>query len=79
MYYLWVLGRDYGRDPDKMKALADITKIGFSEDEAVIEAVQKNLSRDSRNAEAREVSVPSDAPGIQARRILKRWMEKETA
>ena len=44
----------------------------------MIEAVLDMMSRDPRGALAPEISVKSDAPGIQARRILERWMERET-
>lgn len=77
MHYFWVLGRDYGTSPASMTALSDITKIGFAEDEAMIEAVQQVMSRDPRGASAPEVSVRADAAGVQARRMLQRWMDRE--
>jgi hypothetical protein len=45
----------------------------------VIEAVQAMISRDPHGASAPKVSVTADTPGIQARRTLKLWMERETA
>jgi vanillate O-demethylase monooxygenase subunit len=78
MHYFWVLGRDYGTTPESMQALADITRVGFAEDEAMIEAVQRLVSRDLRGAAAPEVSVRADQAGVQARRALRRWMERET-
>jgi vanillate O-demethylase monooxygenase subunit len=37
------------------------------------------MSRDPRGPSAPEVSVKSDAAGVQARRIVDRWMARETA
>ena len=62
----------------EMAGLLKGSEIGFAEDEAMIEAVQDMMSRDPRGASATEISVKSDAPGIQARRIVERWMERET-
>lgn len=79
MHYFWLLGRDYGTDPQAMQALEDITKVGFAEDEAMIEAIQKTADRDPRGAGAPEISVKMDTAGIQARRIVKRWIARETS
>jgi len=78
MHYFWVLARDYGVEPEQMTALADLTRIGFAEDEAVIEAVQALIDRDPRGAQAEEISVRADQAGVQARRALQRWMQRET-
>jgi vanillate O-demethylase monooxygenase subunit len=78
MHYFWLLGRDHGTDPQSMQALEDITKIGFAEDEAIIEAIQATQDRDPRGRNAPEISVKMDTAGIQARRIVQRWMERET-
>jgi len=79
MHYFYVLARDHGNSEAEMAMLLEGSKQGFAEDEAIIEAVQATMSRDPRGAAAPEVSVKADAPGIQARRALKRWMERETA
>jgi len=71
--------RDYGTSPQEMQALEAITKIGFAEDEEMIEAIQAAFERDPRGREAPEVSVKMDTAGIQARRIVQRWMARETA
>lgn len=76
MLYFWVLGRDHGRAPELIEKLEAVTKIGFAEDERIIEAVQQVMSRDPRPA--RETSVKADKAGIQARRIVGRWMARET-
>lgn len=79
MHYFWVAGRDYGTSAEEMEALRTLTEIGFAEDEAMIEAVQRVQSRDPRPTAALEMSVKADGPGVQARRIVARWMERETA
>jgi phenylpropionate dioxygenase-like ring-hydroxylating dioxygenase large terminal subunit len=78
MSYFYVIGRDHGTSPEEMQGLLRGSEIGFAEDEAMIEAVQEMMSRDPRRASAPEISVKSDAPGVQARRIVERWMERET-
>jgi vanillate O-demethylase monooxygenase subunit len=78
MVYFYVIGRDHGTSPEEMQGLLRGSEIGFAEDEAMIEAVQEMMSRDPRGASAPEISVKSDAPGVQARRIVERWMAKET-
>jgi phenylpropionate dioxygenase-like ring-hydroxylating dioxygenase large terminal subunit len=78
MSYFYVIGRDHGTSPEEMQGLLRGSEIGFAEDEAMIEAVQEMMSRDPRGAAAPEISVKSDAPGVQARRIVERWMERET-
>jgi vanillate O-demethylase monooxygenase subunit len=77
MHYFWVLGRDHGRTPELIGKLEAITKIGFAEDERIIEAVQQVMSRDKRPGADRETSVKADKAGIQARRIVERWMALE--
>lgn len=79
MHYFWLLGRDHGTSPDQLAELERMTKIGFAEDETMIEAIQAAASRDPRGAAAPEISVKMDTAGIQARRIVQRWMEKETS
>jgi vanillate O-demethylase monooxygenase subunit len=74
-----VIGRDHGNSPEEMQGLLKGSQIGFAEDEEMIEAVQEMMSRDPRGASAPEVSVKADAAGIQARRIVERWMARETS
>lgn len=78
MHYFWVAGRDHGTSASEMAALEALTRVGFAEDEAMIEAVQAVISRDPRGERAPEISVRADAPGVRARRILQRWMARET-
>jgi len=78
MYYFWVVGRDFGTSEKEIENLKVITEVGFKEDEDIIEAVQRVKSRDPKNKKIKEVSVKTDMAGVQARRIIERWMEKET-
>lgn len=79
MHYFWLAARDHGTSAQEMAALEAITKVGFAEDEEMIEAIQATASRDPRGASAPEISVKMDTAGIQARRIVQRWMARETA
>lgn len=77
MHYFWVVGRDFGTDGIAMDALASITKVGFTEDETMIEAIQTLQLRDPRGSAAPEYSVKMDAAGIMARRIVQKWMDRD--
>ncbi len=77
MHYFWLLGRDHGKSPKQLDQLKAATIAGFAEDEEMIEAIQAMASRDPRGSNAPEISVKMDTAGIQARRIVKRWMDKE--
>lgn len=79
MYYFWLLGRDHGKSPELLARLEAMTKIGFAEDEEMIEAIQATASRDPRGRAAPEISVRMDTAGIEARRIVQRWMARETS
>jgi len=78
MHYFWVFGRDHGTSPRQMAEAEALTKEGFAQDEAMIEAVQAMMSRDPRGPAAAEISVKADSAGVQARRIVQRWMARET-
>lgn len=78
MHYFWVIARDHGTSQAEMDAFQHITEVGFAEDEAMIEAVQALQDRDPRQTSELEKSVKADAPGIEARRLVARWMERET-
>jgi phenylpropionate dioxygenase-like ring-hydroxylating dioxygenase large terminal subunit len=78
MHYFYLLARDHGNSPEEMQAFQEMSKIGFGEDERMIEAVQDVLSRDPRPVASWELSVKADTAGIQARRALDRWMQRET-
>ncbi len=79
MQYVYVLARDHGNSPEEMEALLKSSEVGFAEDEAMIEAVQQMMTRDPRGTSAPEISVKSDGPGVEARRVVTRWMGRETS
>jgi hypothetical protein len=78
MHYFWAAGRDFGTGPEAMATLEALTKRGFAEDEVMLEAIQALQQRDPRGAAAPEVSVKMDTAGVQARRIVARWMERDS-
>ncbi|MXO71803.1 aromatic ring-hydroxylating dioxygenase subunit alpha [Alteraurantiacibacter buctensis] len=79
MHYFWVGGRDFATSDQEMDEFKALTELGFAEDEVMIEAVQRVQSRDPRPTHLLEKSVKADGPGVQARRIVARWMERETS
>jgi phenylpropionate dioxygenase-like ring-hydroxylating dioxygenase large terminal subunit len=79
MIYFWLLGRDHGKSPEQLAALKAGSEAGFAEDEEMIEAIQTIATRDSRSSQVPEISVKMDTAGIQARRIVQRWMKRETS
>jgi phenylpropionate dioxygenase-like ring-hydroxylating dioxygenase large terminal subunit len=78
MHYFYIAGRDHGKAPELMEQFTALSRKGFGEDKNIIEAVQSVLSRDPRDAQTLEVSVRADSAGVQARRIVQRWMQRET-
>lgn len=78
MHYFFVVGRDYGREDATMDMLAQILVQGFKEDEEILEKVQGMISRRPRRGSAGERSVKADAAAVEARRIIDRWMTRET-
>ncbi|MCK9514316.1 MAG: aromatic ring-hydroxylating dioxygenase subunit alpha [Pigmentiphaga sp.] len=79
MLYFWVLGRNHANSPQEMNGFADFIKKGFAEDRAVLEAVQALANRNPRRGGHDERSVKADAAGVQARRVIARWMARENA
>jgi phenylpropionate dioxygenase-like ring-hydroxylating dioxygenase large terminal subunit len=79
MLYYYALGRDHGTAPDLMNKFEALSKVGFDEDKLVIEAIQAARLKDPTDPADWEVSVKSDTAGIQGRRALSRWMERETS
>jgi vanillate O-demethylase monooxygenase subunit len=79
MHYFWAAGRNYGTSPEEMADFRNLTERGFDEDKVIIEAIQKVHDRDPRPTDQLEKSVKSDGPSVQARRIMARWMARETA
>ncbi len=78
MHYFYMLGRDHARDDDAMDIFAKVIKIGFAEDQAVLEAIQNFANRSPRRGSSGERSVKADAAGVHARRAIDRWMARET-
>lgn len=78
MLYFFVVGRDHATQPEAMAPFEAMIKLGFAEDEAMLEAIQRMAERTPRRGSSGERSVKADAAGIQARRILERWLARET-
>ena len=78
MLYYYAVGRDHGTSPQLMQGFEALTKIGFDEDKCILEAIQAARLKDARDPAEWEVSVKSDAAGVQARRALARRMDRET-
>lgn len=78
MRYFWAVGRDHATQPDAMDAFEKVIRQGFTEDETMLEAIQKQADRSPRRGSSGERSVKADAAGVQARRQLERWMSRET-
>lgn len=77
MLYFYVIARDHGHEPEQMDQLAAAIKKGFHEDEFILEAIQQQMDRKPRRGSQGERSVKADVSGIQARRIVGRWMARE--
>lgn len=77
MLYFWMIGRDFATAPEAMEHLVGVIRKGFEEDRVVLEAIQAQANRRPRRGDTGERSVKADAAGIQARRIVARWMDRE--
>jgi len=78
MRYFWIAARDHANDGETMKQFGQILQIGYAEDEAVLKAIQALANRRPRRGNNEERSVRADAAALQARRVLARWMARET-
>jgi len=78
MHYFWLIARDHGRSPGEMEQFGNVIKQGFAEDKLMLEAIQQLANRAPRRGSSGERSVRADAAAVQARRIVTRWMERET-
>lgn len=78
MLYFWVVARDHATQPEAMAPFEKMIRQGFAEDEVMLEAIQKLAQRLPRRGSSGERSVKADVAGVQARRILGRWMARET-
>ena len=79
MHYFWMLGRDFANSPEQMEKIEALTHVGFAENQERIEAIQALTDTDPHGSATPEISVKMDTAGIQARRIVQRWMARETA
>ncbi|MDT0510262.1 aromatic ring-hydroxylating dioxygenase subunit alpha [Novosphingobium sp. MMS21-SN21R] len=78
MLYFFVAARDFANDAAAMDHFAQILMRGFREDEEILSKVQALSSRQPRRGSRGERSVKADAAGVAARRIVDRWMARET-
>lgn len=78
MHYFYVVGRNFCRDDEVMDQFAEILVKGFREDEDILVKVQDMISRKPRRGSRGERSVKADAAGVEARRAVERWMQRET-
>lgn len=78
MHYFFVTGQNFANDDISMDRLVGILVKGFEEDRAILEQVQGLIDKKPRRGSVGERSVKADAAGVAARRIIARWMERET-
>lgn len=78
MLYFFVAARNHANDPATMDGLTEILMQGFVEDKTILEKVQAMMQRHPRRGSQGERSVRADAAGVAARRIVDRWMARET-
>lgn len=78
MHYFFVAARNHANDPATMDGLAAILMQGFIEDKTILEQTQALIQRQPRRGSQGERSVRADAAGVAARRIVDRWMARET-
>ncbi|MDE2597602.1 MAG: aromatic ring-hydroxylating dioxygenase subunit alpha [Sphingomonadales bacterium] len=78
MHYFFVAARDHATDDSAMNQFAAILEAGFREDEEILCKVQALINRTPRRGSQGERSVKADAAGVAARRIVERWMARET-
>lgn len=78
MHYFWVFGRDHGKGASELDALGSVVRQGFNEDQGILEAIQALADRNPRRGTSGERSVKADTAGVLARRIVDRWMARET-
>jgi vanillate monooxygenase len=76
-HYFWASCRDYQRDDEQVDAfLKKVTVDAFNEDKDILEAQQRCIELDP---EASTVNVHADWGGVQARRLMARLIEQESA
>lgn len=78
-HYWWAVSQDYGQhDPEVASATRNIIEVTFDQDKDVLESIQDTVNRSYQGGQANEVSVTSDQPGLQARRILQAMLARES-
>lgn len=76
-HYFWASCRDYLRDDKQLDALLKkVTVEAFNEDKDILEAQQRCIELDP---DAPTVNVQADWGGVQARRLMTRLIEQESA
>lgn len=78
-HYWWVISRNYGLDPDPRDWFKQIANEAFSEDKAILEAIQARINEAVSPLEMPEVSAVADQGGLMARRQLKDFMSRDHA
>ncbi len=77
-HYWWALAYDYGSDdPDISRTVQELIAVVFAQDKEMVEAIQEIVTRDARHANSNEVSILSDRPGLQARKITQEMLVAE--
>lgn len=77
-HYWWIIGQNYGAPGSKENE--DVRKIiveAFLQDKEVLENIQQVVERDSRHTDSPEISMRSDRSGIQARKILHGFLDRD--
>lgn len=74
--YFYFGGFDVEMPADAMKAMTDIGPVVFKEDGDMTEWIQQIIDRDTRT-DYPEIVLAADAPQMAARRLLKKWLDRE--
>ncbi|WP_268788210.1 hypothetical protein [Pseudomonas taeanensis] len=76
--YMWFGGFDIpDMSPELLEHCKTLTDTGFAEDKAIIQAVHRNIVRDSRHQNYPEIIAQTDQAAIQARRKLSAQLARE--
>lgn len=75
--YFWMHSRDHGNSDAEFDAYQKIVIAGYEEDKDALAAIQKRIDQLGYDPGV-SVSVKADTGGVLARRIIDRWMKRET-
>lgn len=75
--YFWMHSRDHGTSDAELDAYREIVISGYEEDKSALAAIQKRIDQLGYDPGV-AVSVKADTGGVLARRIIDRWMKRET-